>query len=232
MKKLLILGIGVLILGGGVAAAAYDYLFGFGSPDDTPPTAPTLEATAQQVIYRIDPTQSKVTYTVDELFLRENARNTAVGTTQGIAGDILIDFDSPMQSQIGTIVINIEQFESDSSLRDGRIRKEYLESSTYTEATFTAREVVNFPENPERGVAYTFQVVGDLTVKTSTQPTTWEVTATLTEDDQLIGSANTTILMSDYEVGPISIGGFVETEDEVVLTFDFVALAVKPQQGW
>jgi polyisoprenoid-binding protein YceI len=223
-RNLVLLAIFVLLTLGVSAAATYEYFIGFGSPDGTPPTAPTLEAANQQTVYRIDPAQSQVRYTVEELFLRENAANTAIGTTHGVAGDILIDFTDPAQSRIGTIVINIEQFESDSAMRDGRIRKDYLESSTYPEAIFEPIELLNFPADPQVGVEYQFQVMGDLTIKTATQPTTWEVSAMLTEADQLVGSAHTTILMSSYDVGPISLAGFVETEDEVALDFDFVAL--------
>jgi hypothetical protein len=43
------------------------------------------------------------------------------------------------------------------------------------------------------------------------------------EDGTLTGEATTTILMSDFGVGPISILGFIETEDEVILNFNFVA---------
>jgi hypothetical protein len=41
--------------------------------------------------------------------------------------------------------------------------------------------------------------------------------------DSLEGSATTTLLMSDYGFGPISIGGILNTEDEVKLNFQFVA---------
>jgi polyisoprenoid-binding protein YceI len=227
-KTLIFLMVAAILAAGGGATALYIEWFGWGSPDDTPPVAPTLqaEAASNQVVYRIDPTQSEVRYEVDEIFLSDSQRNTAIGTTHGVAGDILLDFDDPAQSQVGTIVINVEQFESDSSMRDRRIRQDYLESSAYPEATFIPMALLNFPENPEPKTAYAFQMTGDLTIKATTQPTTWEVTATLDAENRLVGTATTTTLMSDFEVGPISIAGFVETEDEVKLTFDFVALPV------
>jgi hypothetical protein len=39
----------------------------------------------------------------------------------------------------------------------------------------------------------------------------------------MTGEATTTILMSDFGFGPISIGGILNTEDEVKVTFAFVA---------
>lgn len=111
-------------------------------------------------------------YTIEERFAGQAVSN-AVGKTRQIAGDILIDRDDLSQSQVGTIVINIELFESDSGLRDRRIRREYLESK----AVFVPQEIIGIPAEAVEGVPYTFEMVGDLTVKTITQPATWTVTA-------------------------------------------------------
>jgi len=43
------------------------------------------------------------------------------------------------------------------------------------------------------------------------------------EGDSITGEASTVILMSDFGFGPISIGGILNTEDEVKLNFIFVA---------
>jgi polyisoprenoid-binding protein YceI len=197
--------------------------FGFEGPRTSGVTAPTLEADAStQAVYRIDPAQSVVRYAVDEIFAGRPA-STAVGTTRHIAGDIIIERGDLSRSQVGTIVINIEQFESDSGLRDRRIRREYLESSMYPEAVFVPREIIGLPSQMVEGAPYTFEMVGDLTIKETTHPVTWAVTATL-DGEALAGSANTTLLMSAYGIGPIDIAGLVETADEVRLTLEFVAV--------
>jgi hypothetical protein len=41
--------------------------------------------------------------------------------------------------------------------------------------------------------------------------------------DELTGEAGTTILMSEFGIGPISIAGILNTEDEIKLSFTFVA---------
>jgi hypothetical protein len=43
------------------------------------------------------------------------------------------------------------------------------------------------------------------------------------EGDTLVGTATTTILMSEYGVGPITLAGILGTEDEVKITLTFVA---------
>lgn len=204
----------------------YNQWFGFGGIQSGDAIAPTLESTiSNQLVYRIDTSQSLVRYEVTERFAGRDL-STAVGTTRQIAGDILIDRDDPSRSQLGTIVINVEQFESDSSLRDRRIRREFLESERYPESTFVATDFVNLSASVEEQTPYSFDIIGDLTVKETTQTVTWTATVTL-DGDRLTGTASTTILMSDYAVGPISIAGLVETADEVTLTFEFVALSVE-----
>ncbi|MEM9954554.1 MAG: YceI family protein [Chloroflexota bacterium] len=215
---LVLLLIGMIVL--------YESWFGFGGIQSGDAIAPTLEADmSEQVVYRIDTTQSSVEYQVDEWFAGQNV-STAMGTTTQIAGDILINTGDYASSQVGTIVINIEQFESDSDLRDRRIRQEFLESELYPEATFVTTELINFPDEITQGQPYMFQMLGDLAIKETTLSEQWDVTVTLS-DDTLTGTASTTILMSAYDVGPIEIIGLVETSNDVLLTFDFVATATQ-----
>jgi polyisoprenoid-binding protein YceI len=212
-----------------VGLLVFEDLFGFGGPASSGASAPTLEAASQQVVYRIDTAQSSVTYSVQEIFAGQPV-STAVGTTRQVAGDILVDLADLSRSQVGTIVINVEQFESDSGLRDRRIRRDYLESSAFPEAVFVPTSVTGFPEAFTQGETVTLEMTGDLTVRETTLPVTWTVTGTL-EGDMLTGTAAAAILMSDFGIGPINIAGFVETADEVLLEFRFVAAAVTAQDA-
>ena len=83
-----------------------------------------------------------------------------------------------------------------------------------TAATYTATYT--------EGQPISFTMTGDLTVKETTKPVTFEVTATL-QAGVLTGTATTTILLSDFAVGPIEIAGMLGTEDEAKLTLAFVA---------
>jgi polyisoprenoid-binding protein YceI len=228
-RRWLIIGgiaLGVLLIGG---VFLYIDWFGIGGPQSTGEiSAPELVANdIQDVVYRIEPTLSEVRYAVDEIFAG-NPVSTAVGVTNTVAGDVLINTVDPSQISVGPIVINIELFESNSGLRDARIRQEFLESSTYPEATFVPIEILDFPDNAAVGVPSTFQMRGDLTIKETTSEVVWDVTATL-DGDVLTGQASTVVLMSTFDVGPISIAGFVETSDELDLTFDFVAISTEAE---
>jgi polyisoprenoid-binding protein YceI len=185
--------------------------------------SPAASTTSAQ-LYRIDATQSEVRYEVGETFFRGNRFNLAVGRTHGIAGDILVDFAQPASSQIGELVIDVSQFTSDESRRDNFIRRNGLESSRFPYARFVTRAIDGLPAQVDDGDEVAFTISGDLTVKEVTRPVTWNVTLRHAAG-QLVGSASTEILMSDFGVGPIQIPT-LSTEDLVKLVFDFVALPV------
>jgi len=192
------------------------------------PTASSAGAseTAAAQLFRIDASQSEVRYEVGEtLFNRNNRFATAIGRTKAIAGDVLIDFAQPSNSQLGQIVIDVSQFTSDESRRDNFIRRNWLESSRYPYATFVTRAIEGPTAQVVVGDEVSFTIHGDLTVKETTRPVTWIVTLTL-EEGRLVGSASTEILMSDFGVGPIQIPTLA-TEDLVKLFFDFVAMPVE-----
>jgi polyisoprenoid-binding protein YceI len=188
------------------------------------PAAPILDVSSpSQQLYKIDPAQSEASYSVQETILQTTNGRTAVGTTNGITGEFVLDSANISESQLGQITINVEQLTSDSRLRDDRIRASFLESSTYPEAVFIPEQLIGLPARLEPNQTYSFQIKGFLTVKEITAKTTWDATLSL-QDDKLIGSASTTIYMSTFGVGPISIAGLLETKDEMKLSLEFVAI--------
>ncbi len=188
------------------------------------PEAPVLKvANTSQRLYKLDHNQSETSYSVQETILQTIEGRTVVGTTKGISGEILFDSDKASNSQLGKITIDVEQLTSDSTLRDERIRKGFLESSKYPEATFIPKKLVGFPNQLEPNQTYTFQIEGYLTVKTITAKTTWDATISL-QDNKLVGTASTTIYMSTFGVGPINIAGFLQTKDDMKLSINFVAV--------
>jgi len=251
MKRLILIGAAVLVVAGGATLFVLDNtLFAPVAVSTAVPVAPALAAPAQiepteqaaidaeettsepveagsadAILYRIDATQSEVRYEVGETFFQDNRFALAVGTTQGIAGELLIDFAQPSNTQIGDIVIDVSQFTSDESRRDNFIRNNGLESAQYPQATFTPQSIDGLPAQIAEGESVSFTMTGDLTVKETTRSVTWNVTLTL-DGDRIVGTASTEILMSDFGAGPIQLA-FLATEDQVNLVFDFVAVSAE-----
>lgn len=195
-------------------------------PTKAEPTAEAVQPAApagSATVYHIVPGESQVSYEVGEVFFSQNNRyNLAIGVTTQVQGDVTLDSANPAASQIGPIQIDISQFTSDSGRRDNVIRDRWLESGAYPMATFTPTAIEGLPATYTEGQEITFKVTGDLTVKQVTKPVTFDVTAKL-QGGVLTGTATTTILLSDFGVGPIEIGGMLKTEDQAKLTLAFVA---------
>ena len=153
---------------------------------------------------------------------QDNAFNLAVGITSQVNGEILVDRDNPQNSSIGFVNVDISQFTSDNQRRDNAIRERFLESAQFPIAEFTPQEIQGLPASYEEGQQITFQVTGDLTIRDVTKPATFEVSMS-GQGDTVTGEAATTILMSDFGFGPISIAGILNTEDELNIKIVFVA---------
>ncbi len=173
----------------------------------------------------IVPEESQVQYEVDELFIREgNILNTAIGVTQIISGEVLFDRANPQNSTVGPLSIDISAFASDSERRDQAIRDRWLESARFPIATFTPTAISGLPTSYTDGEEVTLQITGDLTVRETTQPVTFDVSGQI-EGDTMRGTATTDLKMSDFGFDPPDIAGVLRSEDDVVLIFDFVARA-------
>ena len=157
------------------------------------------------------------------MFLNQgNAFNMAVGRTPQVTGEVSLDPSAPQNSTLGAFTADISQFASDSDRRDNAIRGRFLKSSRYPNVTFNATAIEGLPATYQDGQEITFKISGDLTIRDVTKPVTFDVTAML-NGNTLSGEAVTTILMSDFGFGPISIAGILNTEDEAKVTLMFVA---------
>lgn len=189
----------------------------------TPELLPAESAGDGPIVYQIDANESSVSYEVGETFFNQNNRfGVAIGVTSVISGSIQLDPAQPQNTTLGSITVDISQFKSDSDRRDRAIQDRFLESRRFPFATFTPTQISGLPDTYNAGEVLTFQVTGDLTVREATRPVTFDVQASLNEGI-LGGKATTTILMSDFGVGPIQMAGVLGTEDEVKLNFMFVA---------
>lgn len=192
-------------------------------PQNDLPTPDVSESESELETFLIVPGESEVAYEVGEVFLNQDNRfNIAIGSTNQVSGEVLVDRDNPQNSTIGPIEVDISQFTSDSARRDNAIRERFLESNRFPIATFVPNQVEGVPQDYQEGQQIEIQVSGDLTVRDVTKPVTFDVTLE-GSGDTITGEATTMILMSDFGFGPISIGGILNTEDEVVVHFRFIA---------
>lgn len=242
-RKLLAAGGGFLLVIGALAAYVW-FSGGSGEPSTevtAPPVAPsttavaapeTTVATAGTVPEPVD--ASTITYTLVKeestasFALQEDLRGVrtdVVGTTNELAAEILVDFGTPANSQVGQVVINARTLETGSSFRDRAIRGEILDSADdeFEFITFTPTSIAGLPDEIADEVSFT--MTGDLTIRTITNPVTFAVTVSSITPERLEGIATAEVLRSDFDLNIPSVSQVANVTDEVQLTIEFVATA-------
>ena len=189
------------------------------------PTATPVpeEASLGRVLYRIVAEESTVNFTMQEDL--RGSRIDVIGTTNDVAGDVVIDFDTPSSSTVGTIRINARTLATDNEFRNRALRSRILLSSQdeFEFIEFVPTSVSGLPESIEIGEEYTFEVVGNLTIVGQTNEVTFTVTATVESEDRLVGSATTSVLYADWGISIPDAPGVANVSDDVTLTLAFVA---------
>lgn len=205
--------------------------------DEPQPTVvPTEEAAAVVAVesadgsggrqlYRIDPTNSTVTFMLQEDL--RGVRTDVIGTTTEVAGDVVLDFDSPAASQIGTIRINARTLATDNELRNRALRAEILRSSqaAYEFIEFAPTTIQGLPDTITAGETYNFEVMGDLTILGQTNPVIFSVEAILA-DTAITGTATTNIQYANWGISIPRVPQVANVTEDVMLMLDFLATEI------
>ena len=189
--------------------------------------APVEEAAGAMgsTVFVIDAAQSEVRFTLTELLMGNPT--TVVGIGNGIEGSVTVNFDDYSQSMVSPIVIDASLLATDNNMRNGQIRRAVLQTNNpeFQYITFTPTAVDGLPASATVGQPFDINVTGDLTIRTITQPMTFEVTVTPVSESEIQGSARATLLRADFDLQIPSVPSVADVSEEVLLEFDFVALA-------
>jgi len=154
-----------------------------------------------------------------------DAPKTVIGTTDQVAGEIAIDPQNPAQTRVGVIQIDARALSTDSDFRNRAIKNQILQTDQYEYVTFTPTQIVGLPQTGAIGTPYTFQIVGDLTIRDVTKQVTFDVTATAAATSRIEGTATTSIAYADYGISIPQVRQVASVADQVRLELDFVAVA-------
>jgi polyisoprenoid-binding protein YceI len=228
LLKPLLIGIAIVVLVA-IGGLAYIWFSGGSGQPSTVTTAPALvlQAGDTRTMFEIVPDESEVRFSIDEMLVGNP--KTVVGTTQEVAGEVLIDFEKPATSQMGTIRINIRTLETDNEFRNRALRGQILqaEQDQFEFAEFVPTQLIGLPDTVAMGKAFSFQIKGNLTVHGVTREVTFDASITPTSKTQIRGSAHATVLYRDFGMSIPEAPGVANVSDEVQLEIDFVAEAVQ-----
>jgi polyisoprenoid-binding protein YceI len=174
-------------------------------------------------VYVISQADSEVRFEIDEDL--RGQRNTVVGVTDQVAGEIAVDLADLASTQVGTIQINGRTLVTDNNFRNRAIQNEILDTGDYEFMTFTPTAIEGLPDSVAVGEEVQFVVSGDLEIRDTSNPVQFTVVATAVSEDQLVGTASATVLRTDYGLQIPSVPNVANVEDEVELYIDFVANA-------
>lgn len=175
------------------------------------------------LIFTIDPAGSQVRFELDEDL--RGVRNTVIGVTDQVAGQLSVDLSDLSQTQVGAIQINARALETDSNLRNRTMQNEILKTREYEFITFTPTGVQGLPASAAVGETVTFTILGDLTIRDITMPVTFSVEAKAASETQLTGTASAIVNRTDFGLQIPSVPSVANVEEEVELYIDFTANA-------
>ncbi len=214
--------VGLLALG-----AVYIWFSGGSGQPSSATAAPalTVQSGDTRTLFHITPEESEVRFIIDEILLGNP--KTVVGSTDEVAGDLLVDFQNPTNSQLGTIRINVRTLETDNEFRTRALRGQILQAdrAEFEFAEFTPLTLSGLPDTAVAGDSFDFQISGSLTIHGVTREVTFNATLTAISATRLEGSASTVVLYRDFGMTIPEAPGVANVADEVRLKIDFAATA-------
>jgi len=196
---------------------------------DAAGSASTADSTANEAqvaqTFTIDQSASEARFYINEVLL--GVPTEVKGVTSLISGTLTVDPTNPAASRIGTISVDANDLRTDRNLRNRAIRRFILETGDEANRyiTFTPTAISGLPAAAAPGDSFTFQVTGDLKIKNTVKPVTFDVELTADSATQISGLAKATVKRSDFDLTIPSAPGVADVTDEVRLELAFTAKA-------
>ena len=154
-------------------------------------------------------TGSEAGYRVRERLANLPAESDAIGRTSDVTGSITVEANGDgARLAGGTLTVDTTTIVSNEDRRDNRLRSEGLQTDQFPTATFAVTQPVDVPNAALAGTAADLTLAGDLTLHGVTKSVEIPAQAQLVGDTmQVAGSL--TFPLSDFEISPPNVGGFI-----------------------
>lgn len=164
--------------------------------------------------WQLDPFHTQIDFSAKHLGMM-----TVRGTFTEVTSTGNVDPDNPQATQV-EVTINTASIKTHREERDNHLRSsDFLEVETYPTATFKTTSITLAGEN-------TFTVVGDLTIKTTTRPVTFDLARLGEFNDPSMGhriaySGETTISRKDFGMNfNAALDGKFVVSDQVTISLE------------
>ena len=165
---------------------------------------------------------SEAGYRVREKLAALPAKSDAVGRSPAVTGSVKVDRSGgSLVATDANFEVDLTKLASDESRRDTRIRTDGLQTSQFPKATFVSTKAISLPAEITSRQAVKATAEGDLTLHGVTKRVTIPIDVRVTGNKgELVGLM--TFPMSDFNINPPSIGGFVTVDPDATLEFKLV----------
>jgi polyisoprenoid-binding protein YceI len=169
--------------------------------------------------FTVDPAQSTATYTVRQKLASLPLPNDVIGRTNAISGTLHLD------GRPSTITVDLRSLDSGEAQRDMFLRERLgLPFNRFPLAEFTVSSLPELPSDYRAGEILNSSVTGTMKLRDVERPLTFGVEARLQGGVlQVLGRAD--FNMSDFQIVPPDVAGFVKAEDGVHVEVLIVAEA-------
>ncbi len=198
-------------------------------PAAEPTATPAVEPTATPIaapaltLFEIVPAESQARFVIDEVL--RGAPKRVVGVTDQVAAQVAVDPANPAAAQVGLVQVNARTLSTDNEFRNRAIKNQILNTNAYEFVTFQPTALVGMPESVAVGQSFTFQIVGDLTIRDVTKSVTFDVTVTPVSETRIEGLATTSFPYRDFGLRIPDSPSVDTVADDVTLELEFVAVA-------
>jgi polyisoprenoid-binding protein YceI len=161
-------------------------------------------------------------YRVREKLAALPAKSDAVGRSPAVTGTVKVDrAGGTLTATEANFEVDLTKLASDESRRDNRIRTDGLQTNQFPRATFVATKPIPLPAETASGQAVKATAEGDLTLHGVTKRVSIPLDVRVAGGKgELVGSL--AFPMSDFNITPPSIGGFVTVDPDATLEFKLV----------
>lgn len=183
-------------------------------------TAMLVAPLTAQTSLTLAPTGNEARYIVRELLAANTIENDVIGKTNAVSGTIRLDAGGKVVPAMSQITVNLTGLKTDRDRRDGYVQNRTLNTAEHPTTTLQVTELRGAPTPLPTSGTFTFTLVGDLTLKGVTKPTTWTVTAVASRTG-FTGTAKTSFTFAEFELTKPRVPVVARVDDPITLELQF-----------
>ena len=174
----------------------------------------------------VAPDGNEVRYRIREQLVGLDLPNDAIGATSQVTGGIAFDASGKLVPASSKFVVDVSGLKSDKDRRDNYVRNRILATEQHPTVELAPTAITGLTGALPKTGTKKFQLVGNLTVKGVTKPTTWDVDATF-NGDRVTGNAATTFTFADFGLQQPRVPVVLSVADSIKLEYTFTLVPKK-----